>query len=190
MRIQMKRESRFPGPMRNTADLRCAFKQRKGRFVKTHTFLSLAAAVAAIAFTAAASQAHAAIDLNVNLGPAPACPYGYYDYAPYSCAPYGYYGPEWFNGGAFLGAGPWFRGHEDFRGAVNHHFDTQHGYRGALPQRGERPHPSNSLDRMAHFSGTQMRDGRGHASPMGGHEGGGGGHVGGGGGGHEGGGHH
>jgi len=40
----------------------------------------------------------------------PYCPYGYYDYAPYSCSPYGYYGPDWFNGGVFIGAGPWFHG--------------------------------------------------------------------------------
>ena len=41
----------------------------------------------------------------VGIGVAPACPYGYYDYAPYSCSPYGYYGPDWFNGGIFIGAG-------------------------------------------------------------------------------------
>ena len=41
-------------------------------------------------------------------GPAPVCAYGYYDYYPYACAPYGYYGPEWFSGGLFIGAGPWF----------------------------------------------------------------------------------
>src|ERR1700741_729614 len=43
-------------------------------------------------------------------GPAPVCTYGYYDYYPYACAPYGYYGPDWFIGGVFIGAGPWFRG--------------------------------------------------------------------------------
>ena len=48
--------------------------------------------------------------VSINIGPEPACPYGYYDYAPYRCAPYGYYGPEWFNGGVFIGAGPWFHG--------------------------------------------------------------------------------
>src|SRR6201984_1707603 len=41
---------------------------------------------------------------------APVCAYGYYGYAPYACAPYGYYGPDWFVGGVFIGAGPWFRG--------------------------------------------------------------------------------
>jgi hypothetical protein len=46
----------------------------------------------------------------VYVGPPPVCPYGYYAYYPYACAPYGYYGPEWFSGGIFIGAGPWFHG--------------------------------------------------------------------------------
>src|ERR1700681_2687117 len=45
---------------------------------------------------------------------APGCAYGYYGYYPYACAPYGYYGPDWFSGGLFIGARPWFRG--GFRG--------------------------------------------------------------------------
>jgi hypothetical protein len=44
------------------------------------------------------------------VGPAPVCAYGYYDYYPYACAPYGYYGPGWFSGGVFIGAGPWGHG--------------------------------------------------------------------------------
>jgi hypothetical protein len=44
-------------------------------------------------------------------GPAPVCAYGYYDYYPYACAPYGFYGPDWFVGGVFIGAGPWFHGY-------------------------------------------------------------------------------
>src|SRR5260370_17964357 len=40
-------------------------------------------------------------------GPTPVCIYGYYDYYPYACAPYGFYGPDWFAGGVFIGAGPW-----------------------------------------------------------------------------------
>ena len=46
----------------------------------------------------------------VYVGPPPVCPYGYYGYYPYACAPYGDYGPEWFSGGIFIGAGPWFHG--------------------------------------------------------------------------------
>lgn len=38
----------------------------------------------------------------------PVCEWGYYPYYPYDCAPYGYYGPDWFYGGVFIGAGPWY----------------------------------------------------------------------------------
>ena len=71
---------------------------------------------------------------TVNIGVAPDCPYGYYDYAPYNCAPDGYYGPEWFNGGVFIGAGPWFHGSNDFQGNVDNSFDPQHGYSGPMPK--------------------------------------------------------
>ncbi len=43
-----------------------------------------------------------------HLGPPPNCLYGYYSYFPYACAPYGYYGPDYFIGGIFIGAGPWY----------------------------------------------------------------------------------
>src|SRR5271157_1851754 len=52
----------------------------------------------------------------VYVGPPPVCPYGYYPYYPYTCAPYGYYGPSWFVGGVFIGAGPWFHGFRGWRG--------------------------------------------------------------------------
>ena len=140
--------------------------------MKTHRFLQLAAAAAVIGFGAAAPQARADVNVDIDLGVAPVCPYGYYDYEPYDCAPFGYYGPEWFIGGVFIGAGPWFRGHHDFRGGVDHRYDRRHGYRGPMPHRGDRPDPSHSYDHM-HFNPTHMHDGRGHESPMGGHGGGG-----------------
>ena len=71
-----------------------------------------------------------------------------------NCAPYGYYGPEWFNGGIFIGAGPWFHGPHDFHGHVDIHFDPHHGYRGPHSDRGDKP--------FDHFHGNEMRDGRGH----------------------------
>ena len=46
-----------------------------------------------------------------DYGPAPVCSWGYYSYYPYACAPYGYYGPSWFVGGVFIGAGPWYNGY-------------------------------------------------------------------------------
>ncbi|HEX4021476.1 MAG TPA: hypothetical protein VHX63_10045 [Acidobacteriaceae bacterium] len=97
--------------------------------------------------------------VGITIGVAPVCPYGYFDYSPYSCAPYGYYGPEWFTGGIFIGAGPWFHGPRGFHGHVNNRYDPHHGYHGAIPHAGQRaahgPAPS-------HFKGNEARDGRGH----------------------------
>src|ERR1039457_5112148 len=90
------------------------------------------AAVAGFLFKVTPPKAQAQV--SVEVGVAPDCPYGYYDYAPYSCVPDGYYGPEWFNGGVFVGAGPWFHGHDEFRGNVDKSFDPQHGYKGESPQ--------------------------------------------------------
>jgi hypothetical protein len=59
------------------------------------------------------SQAQVAVGVRVGpayVGAAPACAYGYYPSYPYACAPYGYYGPQWFVGGVFIGAGPWYHG--------------------------------------------------------------------------------
>lgn len=120
---------------------------------------ALLATIAAIGMTAFAPRAQAQI--GVQVGPAPECPYGYYDVAPYSCAPPGYYGPEWFSNGVFIGVGPWFRGSDDFRGWVDNHYHPDHGYKGRLPERGERAEPSRRVD-SAHFKGNEMRDGRGH----------------------------
>ena len=86
----------------------------------------MVAAVAGICFTATAPKAEAQV--SVSIGVAPECPYGYYDVAPYSCAPTGYYGPEWFDGETFIGAGPWFHGSENFRGNVNNRLHPEHGY--------------------------------------------------------------
>jgi len=74
--------------------------------------------------TIPAAFAHAQIAVGIGIGPvvapigyygydygAPVCSYGYYPYYPYACAPYGYYGPSWFSGGIFIGAGPWYRGY-------------------------------------------------------------------------------
>jgi len=111
-----------------------------------------------------AGAPEARAQVAVSIGAAPECPYGYYDYPPYACAPYGYYGPEWFPGGIFIGAGPWFHGAANFRGHVNNHFDVHHGYKGALPQRGQAREASRHPEQVAHFKGNEMRDGRGHVS--------------------------
>jgi hypothetical protein len=112
--------------------------------------LLLAAAIASVGFA----------QVGVQVGVEPVCPYGYYDVAPYTCAPAGYYGPEWFDGGVFIGVGPWFHGHEHFRGFVDNRFHPDHGYKGPFPQRGERYDPGHRVDH-SHFKGNEMRDGHG-----------------------------
>jgi hypothetical protein len=118
-------------------------------------------AVAASCFAATAPRAED--QLSINIGVAPECPYGYYDVAPYSCAPSGYYGPEWFSGDVFVGAGPWFQGSSEFRGHVDNAYHPEHGYKGPLPSRGEKAEPAKRVDKD-HFKGNEERDGRGHAT--------------------------
>ena len=135
---------------------------KRGEPMRVFRYLVFVTVVVGLFFTAT-SKTQAQI--SIQIGPEPACPYGYYDYAPYPCAPYGYYGPEWFSGGVFLGAGPWFHGPRHFHGHVDNRYDPRHGYRGPMPRRGDR------ADDRGHghdnFRGNEMRDGRGHG---GGHE--------------------
>jgi hypothetical protein len=126
-------------------------------------YLALAV-VAGICIMVTAPKTEAQVSIGINIGAAPECPYGYYDAAPYACAPYGYYGPEWFTGGVFVGAGPWFHGPADFHGHVNNRFHPEHGYKGPVPNRGDKPEPSKRLDKVAHFKGNEVRDGRGHVT--------------------------
>ena len=127
---------------------------------KSLTFVALTFAL--VCSSPKTPVAHAA-QVAVGIGVAPVCPYGYFDYTPYDCAPYGYYGSEWFTGGVFIGAGPWFHGSEGFRGHVNNRYHPEHGYNGPRPNRGDKPEPGKRVDRVAHFKGNEVRDGRGHA---------------------------
>lgn len=119
---------------------------------------------------AATPKSRAQVSVGINIGPAPVCPYGYFDYAPYNCAPYGYYGPNWFVGGVFIGAGPWFHGPHGFHGHVNNHFDPRHGYHGRLPARGQHDnfHGYGHGHGQATFHGNEMRAGEGHGNHGGG----------------------
>jgi hypothetical protein len=143
------------------------------RSLRSLGFIALAAAMLG-GFSAGQAQ------IGINIGVAPVCPYGYYDYAPYNCSPYGYYGPDWFTGGIFIGAGPWFHGARGFYGHVDNRYDPQHGYRGPFPARGECS--------FNNFHANEARDGRGHTGNAG-HDGGGEHAPGAAGGGHGGGGH-
>jgi hypothetical protein len=115
------------------------------------------AVVAGLCFTVAVQKASAQVNINVQIGPAPVCPYGYYDYAPYSCAPVGYYGPRWFVSGVFVGAGPWFYGPEGFHGEINRAFDPRYGYVGPLPRRGEHADWGRHRGWEKHFRGEEVR---------------------------------
>jgi hypothetical protein len=136
------------------------------RFLKYLALLSILLCLPAV-------SAHAQVAVGVGVAPygygyggydygPPACDYGYYDYSPYACAPYGYYGPGWFSGGIFIGAGPWFHGHEGFQGHVNNRLHPEHGYNGPKPGRGEKAEPSRRLDKVSNFKGNEVRDGHGH----------------------------
>jgi hypothetical protein len=115
--------------------------------------LTLSVLAAAALTTVSLAPAQVAVDIGV----APVCPYGYFDYAPYDCAPYGYYGPDWFVGGLFIGAGPWFHGPRGFYGHVDNRYDPRFGYHGPFPPRGAQP--------FQHFQGNEARDGRGNVGP-------------------------
>src|SRR6202046_4702295 len=114
--------------------------------------LAFAALTTALLWSAPVAPAQVAV--GVNIGPAPVCPYGYFDYAPYDCAPYGYYGPDWFVGGVVVGVGPLVHGSRGFFGHVENRYAPHNGYHGPLPGRGEAP--------FNHFHGNEARDGRGH----------------------------
>jgi len=97
----------------------------------------------------------------VYVGPPPVCPYGYYDYYPYACAPYGYYGPSWFSGGVFIGAGPWFHG---FHGRPG--FYPGRGNYGRMPATPAHPEFRGGANRgnvRGHFNGGAV-----HGSARGG----------------------
>jgi hypothetical protein len=124
----------------------------------------LAATAVGAGFFMTGLPAAAGLSINIGVaGPAPICPYGYFDVAPYSCAPAGYYGPEWFSGRVFIGAGPWFHGSPEFRGHVDNRFHPQYGYHGRMPNPGEKARSAHWAP-PANFKGNEERDGRGNVT--------------------------
>src|ERR1700686_2625567 len=99
-------------------------------------YLKYVALLAVLILPLAHSQAQVSVGVGVGVDPGyvdlgyvdgpPVCPYGYYSDYPYTCAPYGYYGPQWFVGGVFIGAGPWYHwGHDGYWGRSGY---WGHGY--------------------------------------------------------------
>jgi hypothetical protein len=76
-------------------------------------YLKYLALLGVLILPAAFAQGQVAVGVGYGVGYGyvagpPVCRWGYYDYYPYACAPYGYYGSDWFVGGLFIGAGPWY----------------------------------------------------------------------------------
>jgi hypothetical protein len=112
-------------------------------------YLRYVAMIALLAMPLAYAQAAVGVGVGIGVGVGPVagppvCAYGYYPDYPYSCAPYGYYGPSWFAGGVFIGAGPWYHGwghpYYPARGFVGRGFAGRgyvgHGYVGRGPVAG------------------------------------------------------
>ena len=86
-------------------------------------YLKYLALVGVLMLPMAYSQAQDSVGVEYgpdygDVGGPPVCDYGYYNSYPYACAPYGYYGPGWFTGGVFIGAGPWYGWGGGWRAAV------------------------------------------------------------------------
>jgi len=85
--------------------------------MKYAKYLGIAAVLSMFLMAAPAANAQVAVGVNIGapvvVAP-PVCTWGYYPYYPYACVPYGYYGPNWFVGGVFIGAGPWFHPYHGF----------------------------------------------------------------------------
>ena len=77
---------------------------------------------------------------------------------------------QWFSGGFFIGAGPWYHGHEHFWGHVDNHYDRHDGWHGEYPPRGEHLDAHHSSTHVEHFNGNEMRDGHGHSNLGAAHE--------------------
>ena len=58
-----------------------------------------------------------------------------------------------------------FMAPSDFRGHVDNRLHVDNGYKGKLPERGEKAEPSNRLDKNDNFKGNETRDGRGIQKP-------------------------
>ena len=128
--------------------------------------LSTAAVALSLAILPTA-QAQVHIGINIGGGAPPACAYGYYDYAPYSCAPAGYYGSGYFYNGIFLGVGPWANwGYA--HGWGGHRFAGARGGRYVPGHRDPQDHSRPAPHAAPHGGGHAAPRGGAHPAPHGG----------------------
>ena len=119
------------------------------RHWKSLVFTTLASA------TLMSMPAVAPAQISVNIGGAPACPYGYYDYAPYDLLPLRVLRSrlvQWWH--LYRAQVPGSMARMGFYGHVDNRYDPHYGYHGPMPGRGDRP--------FNHFQGNEARDGQGH----------------------------
>ena len=98
----------------------------------------------------------AGAQVSITFGAPPPCPYGYYGYAPYSCAPPGYYGPGYFYNGVFLGVGPWAYGAITTDGAAIAFADPAEGTITRTPATIRDIHPGGYRRITGHRSPTNL----------------------------------
>jgi hypothetical protein len=128
----------------------------------------LVSTTALLAGVALAPAAQAQI--SINIGVQPVCSYGYYGYAPYSCAPMGYYGSGYFYNGIFVGMGPW-SGWGYSHGWGSHRFNGDgggryHGGIGRVSDGGRHEDRHESLGRGGErMNGGGYHSGGGRPSP-------------------------
>jgi len=107
------------------------------KYLRYVALLALLAMPLAYSQAAVVVGARVGVGVGVGVGAAgpPVCAYGYYPDYPYACAPYGYYGPSWFSGGVFIGAGPWYHGwgHPYYGRPYARGFAVRRGFEGRGP---------------------------------------------------------
>ncbi len=137
--------------------------------------LSLFAVLFAGLFLMPVVSARAQVSVGIGVGPGyygpPACSYGYYGYAPYRCAPRGFYGSEWFSGGLFIGAGPWYRhgyGYPGYRGVYGDRGGYGYGSRGGYGYGYGRPGYGYGGGYRGGYPGRGFGGGGGYHVPLGG----------------------
>jgi hypothetical protein len=149
--------------------------------------VGLAAALLGVLLFAPGNAKAAQVTVGVGIGPVgvavgaePVCAYGYYPFAPYACAPVGYWGPNYFVGGIFVGAGPWFRGWGHPYGSYvrpgyayrpGWGYRTGYGYRPGYPYHGG--YAYHGAPAHGFVGGGSHGVGGYHANVSGGHHGGG-----------------
>ena len=94
--------------------------------------------------------------VSVNIGVAPVCPYGYFDFAPYDCAPMATMGRIGLSGVCLSGPGHGFTALAVFMAMSTTATILVTATTGPFPARGEQA--------FSHFHANEAQDGHGHVA--------------------------